>query len=204
MKVAALAPPIDEAVGLLAHAAPQSLTELRRRFPDPADADLLRVGIIAGETDRRMNLRLEVSLEALRVADRGCANKILELRSRLERSNRVELTGQIMTVIGGAAVVGTLAQDLPRVTTYLGGAISLLAGVMPPIAQHLRKGPDEKGTGVAEGFRKLVELRTKAQQLTRELNRWLGSDTDPELIPSELVNEVNVLCAEVSAAVALS
>jgi hypothetical protein len=195
---AAQPPAIDEIVGLLAVRSPGDLAAIRRRFPNAQK--LLTEGIVAGPedvADRQMQVRVEATLKGLNVAEESCDEKIADMKRQLRLARRLDLLGKVISAVGGASVLATLAQHFPVAGAYIGGILSLVGVLLPLFASYARQSSGGQNAGVVDQFRELVECAIRGQQLKSEMERWLALSGGGDAIPGEVFKEANDLCARV-------
>jgi hypothetical protein len=188
-------PPIDEAVTLLARQSPTRIAEIRARFPEASK--ILREGITAGPADdRQIQARVETCIAALESAEQQCVDYIGVFKKGLLAARRVALLGRVMTVLGSASVLASLAKVFPISAAVIGGVVSLVGALAPIVTEYLRGTIDDAQGGLPGRFREFIELATKARLLHDELVRWRGASMDT--MPTEVIGQANAACAKIN------
>jgi hypothetical protein len=160
-------PKINEIVALLNKHAPAVLDDLRTTYPE--DAQLLRVGEIAGRTDKQTQLRAAAAVQGLRVGIAQCEELLPEIKNKLRSGNKLQLTGQLLALAGGASVFSLLALDYPVAGKYAAAILTLLGAVTSVLAQHV-------GRGAAEFYRAAVECHLSARESLEQIEPWVKSN----------------------------
>jgi hypothetical protein len=186
-------PAIDEIVGLLNRYSAGALAQLR--FQYPRSKELLQTGIIAGETDDAIAVRIATAIKGLAAAVEICRERIPTIRSRIARSYRWQFIGQVFSILAGTSLLGAISADFSKVAEYAIAALALGGSLASLFSQY--------AAGGAGGIKSLAQLheqlsdhRFEAQQLGNELELALSSKIVPTSL-SKLVRRANSLCAAV-------
>jgi hypothetical protein len=167
-------PKINEIVALLNKHAPAVLDDLRTTYPE--DAQLLRVGEIAGRTDKQTQLRAAAAVQGLRVGIAQCEELLPEIKNKLRSGNKLQLTGQLLALAGGASVFSLLALDYPVAGKYAAAILTLLGAVTSVLAQHVARGAAGADGGLLEFYRAAVECHLSARESLEQIEPWVKSN----------------------------
>jgi hypothetical protein len=153
----------------------------------------LKVGEIAGHTDKQTQLRAEAAVAGLHVGIGICERLIPKIRGKLRGGNKLQFAGQLLTVGGGASIFSLLALDYPRGAKYAAAILMLLGAMASLLAQHLSKSLHVSTGSMFELYRVLVECHLHARQLLSEIEPWVKSRfAGPS--KAALITQANEIC----------
>ncbi|HEV2705400.1 MAG TPA: hypothetical protein VGV59_05720 [Pyrinomonadaceae bacterium] len=190
-------PPINEIVALLSKHSPGALQKLGEKYPE--SAALLRVGEIAGKTDKQTQLRAEAALVALQAGIGVCERRIPELRKKIRGESKLQFIGQLLTIIGGASIFGLLALDNPKGAKYVAAILTLLGAVSSLTAQQMGKALHAAAGSLFDIYRTLVECHLSARQLLTEIEPWVKSNFAGSS-KADLITKANEVCFRITQA----
>lgn len=187
-----VAPAVDEVVGFLHHFAPRALSTLQAAHP--ADSSLLEPGQLAGPREQDTPLRVEVALIGLDEAIKVCATTLPMLRARLARSQFWLFIGQLLSMIGGASILATLALDAGKVATYTAGVLALLGSAATLFGQHLDGTLHPTNGKLVDIYRELADHSVEAAQTRSVISVAIAADCASDALES--VPRANDLCLQ--------
>jgi hypothetical protein len=194
-------PPINDIVNFLESHSPNDLDALRHKYPEAERGKILQIGIIAGSADRHLPARAETAYRGLEGAVRVCEQLIPKIQEKLRRAGKYQFIGQVMSVIGGASIFGTLAGDFPKAATYAGALVTLIGSLMPQIAQYAGRALSPE-SNLFDIFKELISCRTEANLIRQEIEPWIGNkaegDDEEYTLLKELITKANSLCSRVT------
>lgn len=194
-------PPINDIINFLESHAPGALDDLRHKYPEAERGKILQIGVIAGSADRHLPARAETAYRGLAGAVQVCEQLIPQIQEKLRRAGKYQFIGQVMSVVGGASIFGTLAGDFPKAATYVGALVTLVGSLMPQIAQYAGRALSHE-SNLFDIFKELISCRTEANLIRQEIEPWIGNrfDGDPEEygLLKELITKANALCSRVT------
>jgi len=162
-------PPIDELVGLLAIRGERDLQSLRDRFPE--HRKLLEPGILAGpkpEIDiAELLVRIATAEAGMKLAIDLCERNLKDLRARLRTARNLQITGKVMSVVGGAAIFTTLSQHYVT-ATYVAAVFTMIGSLLPEISQFFSAPLHVDAPGTFDTLRQLVGYQSEAESLASE------------------------------------
>ena len=195
--------PIDESVGLLNKINKNALENIRSKHPE--FSSILELGVIGGEKDineAELIVRVEVSKVTLEETLKQTKEKYLpHFRNKLRKLQKIELSTQIIIVIGSSAVLGALLNDIEdyfKYAAYIGAVLTLIGALLTII---LKKNSSEwtmNNLNIANSFNSLVNHRIKAEEILREitiLSQFSNNNNSKELI--NLVYKCNLTNREI-------
>jgi hypothetical protein len=187
-------PKIDEIVAFLEKNAPNSIEKIRDS--NPSFKSILKSGEVLGNsTDtEELKVRANVCLTATDAAIKICNDQLVKLKSRLKGSQKIGLWGQIVTTIGSASVITTLAAKLPEMA-YVGGGLGLAGALVPIIIEQRNKGLD-KNKQLDETYTDLIKFKLEAERNAQELNFFVNNNFNVDGI-SSVINRCNQLCSDI-------
>jgi|SRR5579871_2507716 len=186
-------PSIDEIVGLLADYSPDTLETLRKSFP--TYQDLLAVGMMAGEVDEAMHVRLSTAKVLLEKLADACNKALEQTRRKIRLAHHIQIVGDIVAAISTASIISLVAKDAPKPATYLAAMLSLIGLLCPKLVKFVYPvNTDTKE--VFELYKKLIKCQNDAEQLVPEVNACLQSDKNRDTC-NKTIKSVNLLAAEI-------
>lgn len=187
-------PKIDETIAFLEKKQPHTIDKIRNE--NPSFANILKTGEELGSsTDiEELKVRAKVCFAATDAAVKICNDQLPILKSKLKGSQKLQLWGQIVTTISGAAVITTLATKHPNIT-YFAGGLSLLGALVPLIIEQRNKGLD-KNRQIDETYADLIKLKLEAERNSQELKFFIDNNFNVDGI-SEVINRCNQLCSDI-------
>lgn len=187
-----VAAPIDEVVGFLHQFAPRALTQLQREHP--AERDLLEPGQLAGIGAEDADLRIQVAMVGLTEVLNVSAATLPNVRKQIRQAQSWLFIGQLLSMIGGASILATLALDAAKVATYSAGILALLGSAATLYGQHL-DGTLHPTTGkLVDIYRELADHRVEAAQIHMAMSAAATANRPTAAL--ELVPRANDLCLQ--------
>ena len=187
-------PQIEEIVTFLAKKSPESLKKISEE--NTSFSDILEEGSILGPSDNieELKVRTEVCFAATDVTIKECEVELDSIRARLKNSQKTQLYGQIITTIGGASVLTSLATDHKNIT-YISGFLSLLGALVPLIVNFQRSTLNSK-IQLDDTYEELVKLMVEAKRNKNQLEFFIKNNFNIDGI-TEIINRCNQLCADI-------
>jgi len=164
------AAPVEEIVFVLDRFAPARLDDLRVRFPESAET-ILRRGVLAGAGERKIEeikARAETALEGVEVIETLCTQGLVAIGRRLTTANRLDLVGEVTSVLGSSSALLSIAQEHLRFAGT-GAAIALLGALTAIGSKHLRRGVRGGKDDLLGPYTILAQAAPQAVDLGREL-----------------------------------
>jgi hypothetical protein len=155
---------------------------------------LLEPGQLAGTREEDAALRVKVALVGLEEALSVSAATLPGLRSRLARAQTWSFVGQLLSMIGGASVLATLALDAAKTATYSAGILALLGSTATLFAQHLDGTLHPAMGKLVDIYRDLADHRVEAAQIRTALSIAIASERLVDAL--EAVPRANDLCLQ--------
>lgn len=186
-------PQIEEMVTFLEKRSPIILQNIRNE--NPSFHDILKEGSVLGTSDsiEELKVRAAVCFAAIEEAIKECNEELPNIKSRLKNSQKVQLYGQIVTMISGASVLTSLATDYKNIT-YIAGFLSLL-GALVPLIIDFQKSTLNKNKRLDDTYEELVKLIVEAKGNKQQLEFFIKNDFNVDGI-SEVINRSNQLCSD--------
>lgn len=187
-------PKIDEMIAFLEKRQPQIIQKIRTE--NPGYLNILKEGEELGpSTDiEELKVRAKVCFASTEAAIKICNENLPVLKSKLKGVQKLQMWGQVITTIGGASVLATLALKYTSITYYAGG-LSLLGSLIPLILEQKNKGLD-KNKQVDEIYTELIKLKLEAERNATELKFFIENNFNVQGI-SDVINRCNQIYAEV-------
>jgi hypothetical protein len=188
--------PINEIIGLLSRVDQKALDALAVKYP--GSSELLKPGLIAGA--RRsgnieppvmadLEIRAEVSLLGVTKAKEIASWLAPLCRGRLKNAGRLILASQVVTLITGASILGSLQQEYMWITYFLAG-MNLFASLGGIFVRYL-KGSGREQDALEKDYEDLVLILAGAEEIQMELTLWQKQKWKG--LPEKLVQRANVL-----------
>jgi hypothetical protein len=184
--------PVDEIVGLLATYDPGRLSDLKKAFPE--QAELFRVGIVAGPTESGLRVKTEIALAGMRATVIAGDTHLKQLQSRLTRGQRLKLSSQIVTVLASSAVLGLLRSEAPGAGQYIAAAVSVVSSILSLFAERLSHS-QISAVSIERVYLSLVRQQTVAEQLVDELTYAIKAEDFSRI--ETLIRRANVCSAAI-------
>lgn len=223
-----MTPPINEVINLLSRFAPTDLQMLRAKYP--AARTLLAAGEEMGNADTLhdikapdrpltlqapgtstavgaaigagafLAIRAEASVRGLNAVIALCDPAMPIAKRRLVAASYFRLGGQVLSLLGSGAVLGSLKADVSvGVFPVVSAIVAFLGGVISIVAEFLVSGLFQGGQGLGDIYRRLLQLRAEAIGSSELLTVWLraaiGAEGAPEV--EGVITRANQICAEV-------
>ena len=191
------APPINEAVNLLAKYAPGSLRHLRESLP-PEMAPVLRAGGVLGVADSLLLPRAKVCREGLSQTIPICTAGITKAEGRLKKSRDFRLASDITAGITSASLVVSFS-NIPTVK-LLSQIVALIGSLATVGSGFLARIPQDGKMSLFDTYAQLVEARFEAKQLLQEIEIYLGIDLNDEHESAlrDLIGKGNLVCQKIN------
>ena len=189
-------PAINEIIAYIEQQQPSRIEKIREENPDYSD--ILKAGILLGDSEQpnELKVRAKVCLEGLDTILIQCGHELPKIKSKLLGLKRIQFFGQILSAVGGASVIITLANDLGVGLTYFSGVLSLIGAIITIISEFLNKGIG-KSKQIDEVYSELTRFQIDAKNNQRELAFYIDNEFNQDGI-KEIINKSNQLCADIT------
>lgn len=165
---------INEIIGLLAYANPESLERLRQQFPQHIDT--LEPGITLGTEINATNANADEALVRGLACQAGlqtvifkCDELIPTLKRKLKTLGNLQLSSQIIIGVSGASVVSQIGVTAPAFM-LLTGYLSLIGSLTTLFVQYKSGLVNNNQQSLFNLYDKLVDYRLDAEQQLFEVN----------------------------------
>jgi hypothetical protein len=161
-------------------------------------------GIEAGETDEALTVLREKGQFAIDVLDSlipRCRWAILECQTRLRFEGRLRTAGQIVSLVGTSAIVGSLGFQETGIALVT-GIITLISSVLVVLADFLGSAPGGRKIDVQAAYERLNNAVLDSSVLVNELRVLLKYGGNPQELLTKIA-EINALSRSVNKDVGL-
>lgn len=171
MNIKSNQPRIDEIVGFLHDVAERQIQELEAKYPK--DAKLFKRGIELGDlnesTENELYIRTEVCLKGLEAVNLKCAELIPQIKKRLSRVGKLQLTNQVIVALGGASILTLLQNEGYLSLKYVSALLVLVGSLLNIYFLYLSNTITPEGDSIFKTFDLVVSNNFDAQRIQQEL-----------------------------------
>ncbi len=201
-------PDINEVVSFLDRNDAPKLEQLRKKFPQFSEE--LEIGDILGEDDdikkEEFTFRLEVATAGLTAIQNKAIENLEALKQKVRSLNNVQLTGQVIVLISGAAILGMIEKDLGKEWTwlkYLAPSLVLLSSILTLWAKNRSELIFSPGKTINDSVGELITLKNQSIQIIGEIGivmKYFDLENAKILISSanETARKMNDLIEKIS------
>jgi len=195
-------PKINEMVALIEAIQPKTINDIRNE--NPGFSDILKSGVSLGDSDQadELKVRARVCSAGLESILKVCSEELVKLKSKLKFSQKIQFAGQILSAIGSASVIISLAKSIKMEYTLISGVIGLVGSIIPLVVDFKNKGLD-KNKKLDEIYTDLNQMQIEAKANLNELTFYTVNGFNEDGI-REVINKSNQLAAKISILLSLT
>ena len=197
---------VNALIDLLGKYDEDGLNKMKTRYAD--HQELFKAGISLGDSQSAKqwseeirqkttvsHVYADIAIEGLKIANQAIKPVLKDLKSRLLKTKKIRMAGQIIAAVSSAGLIGAVLIDFDRVVTIV-TALMNLSGVVLTITAESLQTPNYVGKkNLISEFVKLAAAQIKAEFVLLELSRYQSLKLPDEEIMSK-VREANQLASD--------
>ena len=183
----------------------EALNKVKSRYVDYED--LFKSGVLLGEPEFEekgggvelktpvSHVYAEIAIEGLKVATQAVKPILIDLKSRLAKTKKIRIIGQIIAAISSAGLIGAVLIGFEKSITIITALLNL-SGIILTIMAESMQTPNYGGKKNLIGeFEKLASAQVKAEFVLLELKRYKSLRLSDDEIMTK-VREANQLASD--------